>query len=820
VRAAAAACRERLTVLRIDLDRLSQRQIGWLVFLATLCVYVFLTPHVVRNWWLTGDEPHYLLAAHSIVHDGDLKLANNYQQKDFLAFFVGDDLDPFLQAAPGADGDLYQIRPPGLSLLLAPAYLLGGRPGVLFFLDLVGALLAMNFYLLGYRVTHSALATLAAWVFVFFTPLLVLYNFLLYPEVVGALVLLLTLRLIVRTPDERPAHPARMRKWLLVGFLVASLPWLSSRFIPFAAILLSSALACAWRERYELPLRQATMCLLAPCVGSAILTLAYSRLLLGVASPLAAYGIGGHDVSSHFHRSFTDLAEGLVGFLLDPTRGLFIYAPVYLLSLPGILLFLRHERRQAFLLLLYPIIAYLYTAWTGLYFPGREISPKFMVSVMPILGIFMAYAFAAITRFSFRTIALGLLLFGITLTRLAIVVDPLAPYDKTVVASYNRWDRLDLNSLLPHFVPEFFASAHVGFGGVGTVTADDDLRDLLNALPPLFRVRVGQVLHTGPNPQDRGYAFVADLARDNYALVRGSYEAYWFLKIGDNASDNAVAIIDVLDPAGEVISSREIAASDFEHTGTYQRFTLPFDYPLQAADRGEPILRLFSTGREELWMAALEIRAVTPIPLWPLATLWLAGIGIFTALYGLRPGGEPLVASRPPSVAAGKRSILFPVASAILGLLIAASLANYLASIRYPRLFEAENLRRLTGQVGSDAQASGGKAVHAGPGDPEGELVYGPYEFFPPGPYVVKFRMKTGSVQSPVPVAHIDVFGSGSGVLTTVPILASDFKEEQRYRIFRLWFDNPMQQALQFRVYCFPTRAELWVDTIIVRKVQ
>jgi hypothetical protein len=75
-------------------------------------------------------------------------------------------------------------------------------------------------------------------------------------------------------------------------------------------------------------------------------------------------------------------------------------------------------------------------------------------------------------------------------------------------------------------------------------------------------------------------------------------------------------------------------------------------------------------------------------------------------------------------------------------------------------------------------------------------------------------------VESPDPVAHIDVFGSGSGVLTTVPILASDFKEEQRYRTFRLRFDNPLHQALQFRVYCFPTRAELWVDTISLRKVQ
>ena len=823
VRVVSATRVEKIRALRGDLDRLSHRQIAWLVFLTTLCVYFFLTPYVLRDWWPTGDEPHCLLVSHSIVTDGDFRLANNYEEKDFLAFYIADDLNPFLQTAKGSDGNLYPIRGPGFSLLLAPAYFLGGRAGVAFFLDLVGGLLAMNFYLLGYEVTRSRLAPLVAWVFVFFTPLLALYNFLLYPEVVGGLVLLLALRTIRGTVEETRTNRGGARDWLLIGFLIAFLPWLSNRFVPFGGILFISALACGWREHDKIFRRQAMIYLLAPCIGSALLYSAYNYSLFGNLSPLAAYDIAGHNVSGHLLQTpLTDVGVAMLGWLLDPRRGLFIYAPVYVLSLPGILLLLRQKRREAFLLLPYPTIAYLYTSWTGLYFPGWEISPKFMVSVMPILGIFMAHAFTVIKRLSFRTMALALLVIGLTSARHIIFIDPQAPYEKTIVAKFNRWDRFDVNRYLPHFVLDFFLPGHLGFAGVGTLIKDDELR---GSLPlPRFRERIQSVIHTSTDPEDEGYAFIADLGKDLDKLPRGAYEAYWFLKIGDNTSQATVAIIDVLDPEGEIISKKEIIASDFEESGTYQRFTLPFDYPLEAADRGEPILRLFSTARADLWIVALEIGAVTVIPPWPLATLWLGIIGIFSAYYCLRPGRKPLALPRPQlraaPVGAKERSVLFPVMTAGLVLLITVSLGNYLLSTGYPRVFEAESLRRLTGEVVADEDASAGKAAHASVGDPESMLIYGPYEFFPPGRYVAKFRMKIGgTTEAAIPVVSIDAYGAGSGVLAERSLLSSDFKEVHRYRTFHLRFRNPVQQALQFRVY-FPGVADLWVDKITLEKLE
>lgn len=813
---------EKIGALRKGLDNLSHRQIGWLVFLATLGVYFFLTPYVLRHWWLTGDEPHYLLLTHSIVTDGDFRLANNYEGKDFLGFYVGDDLGPILHVARGKDGDLYPIRGPGFSLLLAPAYLLGGRAGVAFFLDLVGGLLAMNFYLLGYQVTRSRLAPLVAWVFVFFTPLLVVYTFLLYPEVVGALVLVLVLRTIMGTVEETQADRGGARDWLFIGFLIASLPWLSNRFIPFAGILFVSALAYRWRDRDKIPRRRAMICLLFPCIGSALLYSAYNYSLFGNLSPLAAYDIAGHNVSGHLLQTrFRDVEAGMLGWLLDPRRGLFIYAPVYVLSLPGILLLLRQRRREAFLLLPYPAIVYLLMAWAGLSWPGREISPRCMVAIMPILGIFIAHGFAVIKTLPFRTVASALFVIGLISARY-LFVDPLVPYASTIVAKYNRWDRFDVNRYLPHFLPDFFLPGHLGLAQVGTLIKDDELQ---GSFPlPLFRDRIQSVIHTSTAPEDEGYAFIADLAKDPVALPRGSYEAYWFLKIGDNTGQESVAIIDVLDPEGEVISKKEITASDFEVLGTYQKFVLPFEYPLEAADRGDPILRLFSTATVDLWIAALEVETATAMSPWALAILWLSAIGIFGGYYCVRHGGQSLafLAPRLRTVPFGgkERRVLFSSMTAGLVLLIVASLGNYLLSAGYPRVFEAESLRRLTGEIVADEDASAGKAAHASVGDPENMLIYGPYEFFPSGQYVAKFRMKIGATtEATVPVVSIDVYGAGSGVFTVRPLLSSDFKEVHRYRTFHLRFRNPVQQALQFRVY-FPGVTELWVDKITLEKLE
>ena len=87
--------------MRAALRRLASSP-GLPIFLAVLAAYVALVPWLARVWSRSGDEPHYLLAAHSLVHDGDLDLSNNYAQRDYAAFYTGYYLNPHVHVR--ADG--------------------------------------------------------------------------------------------------------------------------------------------------------------------------------------------------------------------------------------------------------------------------------------------------------------------------------------------------------------------------------------------------------------------------------------------------------------------------------------------------------------------------------------------------------------------------------------------------------------------------------------------------------------------------------------------------------------------------------------------
>src|SRR3954470_10024124 len=100
----------------------------WLVlfaaYLATLGLHAFGTSEYA------GDEPHYLLAAESIVSDGDLDVRDEYRTRAY------DDFYPYPLDRQGREheGRLNEPHGAGFPLLIAPAYALGGARGVQVFL--------------------------------------------------------------------------------------------------------------------------------------------------------------------------------------------------------------------------------------------------------------------------------------------------------------------------------------------------------------------------------------------------------------------------------------------------------------------------------------------------------------------------------------------------------------------------------------------------------------------------------------------------------------------------------------------------------------
>ncbi len=802
------------------LATLSARQIAWLVFLVTLLAYWSLVPWVSQHWRLTGDEPHYLVATQSLLADGDLDLSNNYEQKDFTLFYVGSDLDPHVVIGP--DGGSYPAHTLGLSLVLLPAYALGylafvGHAGVLYFLAAMGALLAANVYLLSYEITGWRFSSLFGWVATAFTVPVMHYAFRVYPEIVGALLLVWSLRHI------RRGGQTRLRVWLMVGLCIGFLPWLATRFIPLSAFLGLVSLISISVARVDA--RRRNLSILALCLPVVVLgglLLAFNAHFTGSVMPSGGTADASQLRKSLVHTSLSKLAAGLLGWMFDQNMGLLVYAPLYIVALPGLLLLFRHRTRAALLLAVPCGIMYLLLGWQGFWIQW-DIPVRYLVVVLPLLGVAVSYGVQRARSKSF--VGLGLALFAVSATTAMILVrDPGIVYSYRLdgqpglLKLYGRWLRTDLSG----FVPSFGTPVAVIYARDGeAIETGEKVRD------PLAEGRHAGVATTGPvvgaeaAKDQPGYVLDALWPPQGYLppSEADTWSSCFRMRAGAAESPgDIIAVVDVSTPEA-ILEHKEITREELPQDD-YGVSCVEFPYPAQQQVR----LRVLFTGEADLWIDWVTLTAPAQSRRWILSAFWLGLVGAVTTYFYLRssrtarePQGQDQMGES-GARSTGTDSPFGLLAELLVALIIASVLAGHLCEALVPRTFETEGQPRLIGEVVTDEQASGQQAVYAS-SDMEGTaLAYGPYEFFQPGEYAVGFRMKSNPVPGDSqPVATIDVYGPASSTLDSRTIVGADFEEAERYQVFYLVVSNPVYQALQFRVI-FLGNSALWVDKVAVER--
>src|SRR5262249_21165398 len=141
-------------------------------------------------------------------------------------------------------GHMYSLHAPGLSLLIAPAFALGGRLGAQVFLAALAALAGVLVHRLVAASLGDARAAALAWAIFAFTPPVPIFAVSLYPELPAALA---TAVFLWTGRAERLRAPAA----LLAALAAGALPWLHSKFLPLGALglLFSLLRPCAWRLR-------------------------------------------------------------------------------------------------------------------------------------------------------------------------------------------------------------------------------------------------------------------------------------------------------------------------------------------------------------------------------------------------------------------------------------------------------------------------------------------------------------------------------------------------------------------------------------------
>ena len=333
----------------------------WLLFVLPVVALSAVGVRYVASVEASGDEIDYLLMAQSLWREGDLDLRDNFRRGDFLEYVPG------VRRMPGgtrrADGRSYPTHSPGLSLLLAPAYALGGRRGCVVLLSLVAAGLGLVVRRLARAAGADEEGALVAWGAAVGPPVF-FYTHFLYTEVACAFLIALALLLLLGSPGTGGAAVAAVA--------LSALPWMHVK-MALVPVALGAFALVRLRGRPRVAFAIAASAMAAVYLG-------YYFTVFGHVSPLARYG-------SRVPTPMARMTPGrtLLGVFVDGGFGLLVYAPVFLVGLSGLAgLWRRRSERWAFCLVtlatIVPVLAW--KNWWGFSPPAR-----FLVPLVPVLAV-------------------------------------------------------------------------------------------------------------------------------------------------------------------------------------------------------------------------------------------------------------------------------------------------------------------------------------------------------------------------------------------------------------------------------------------------
>jgi hypothetical protein len=269
-----------------------------------------------------GDEPHYLLAAESLMDDGNVDVADEYAARAYEDFYPYE-LD---RHGEETDGRLNEPHGVGFPLLILPAYAIGGAQGVELFLAALAALSVALAYRLALRVVPDPWAIGAA-LAVGLSPPLLAYGSAVYPAASAGAALagaaLLALRL-----DARPGWRSAFGCFFLLG----TLPWLGTKFVLPGVVIGVFAARTMWRARR----RTLAVGSVEVSLFSLALMVGINEALYGGPTPYSADVPGESATDASFPGGYLERVYRLVALFLDREYGLLRWAPVFALAFVGL----------------------------------------------------------------------------------------------------------------------------------------------------------------------------------------------------------------------------------------------------------------------------------------------------------------------------------------------------------------------------------------------------------------------------------------------------------------------------------------------------
>ncbi len=351
------------------------------IFLASFVVYLSTTPWVGATATTNGDEPHYLMLTHSLLHDHDFDLRNNYDHQDWTPFYWGYLRDRHI--ITNQRGQQMPFHDVGLSILLVPGYALGNRIGAMVEINLAASVLAVAIFAMAVELGATMPGAIACWALFSFASPLFTFAAQIYPEIPGAALSMVAILWFARylNVGARPATP-------LVGCLLAVMPWLSIRFwvvVGPAALIMAISL---WLHlRFSKAFAREFSWLALPTAVSLLAFCCFDLWGYGKFEPNAGYFLFlptiGRPMFEH------QVHVGLLGLFFDRAFGIWPTAPIYVVALAGAWAAFCARRILSLLLLAPAIATILFTAPNHWWYGGVTPPPsRYIVVAMALFAPF------------------------------------------------------------------------------------------------------------------------------------------------------------------------------------------------------------------------------------------------------------------------------------------------------------------------------------------------------------------------------------------------------------------------------------------------
>ena len=590
---------------------------GLIPFAAAFAVYLVVFLEIRPG--ATGDEPHYLITAESIAFDLDVDLRNDYASAERVLRMVNVfplNPDAFVYKE---SGELRPFRSVGLPAVLAPGVALGGLTGARIVMILIAALLADQLYRLLRDLRLRWPYRVLAWAAAVFCLPVVVFTSQIYPELVGALLVVVALRVMIVGASRAAA--------LALGSTAAvALVWLHVRYTPLSAGLLFGLTLAACLQDWS-PARRdgglkgtvhAAWAIVVRC--AVVLIQRWRTITLPVLAPyVIGFGLlsvayyhwyGSPDLYASYERyGSPDVGTGRWDFwyqfalrdILDPVVGWIPFAPVHWLGFAGLgcLVVLFGWPAAACIAVAAGYELVISSVGTGV---GFGLPARYPMIIVPLIAVPLAVVIqkVRIALVVFVPLLAGSLIFAVAATR-------------------------NFELLYP-----------------GDIQRIVGLRSTAPAFPELAGVRapLSFVLtpDAGPAPATgrlEGAEVVAREGRDEPGFMRhGPYvgikenEAYLatFSLSAEGIDPDEIAGILEVTAGGAVLASKPLTGRQLSPQSSPTNIDVPFTTP-----GGLVETRVYYRGRGTLRAGPISVQPIAPMPPptrfrdWPLAFMWVAG---------------------------------------------------------------------------------------------------------------------------------------------------------------------------------------------------